>query len=1272
MQASAALGVPSPAEADRAAVLRAVAALFHADDGATRGAADRWLEAWQQTPGAWSVADALLHEPQSPVEAQHFCAQTLKAKSQRDFEELPDGAAASLRESLLQLLLRFSRGMPPVRTQLCLALAALAAHLPAAHWPADGGEPGGGARGGGAAAGAAAAAASSLLTSPPPGPALPPAPGNVVRWFATRLRNEPPEAALPCVLEMLTVLPQEVDAQAIALRPERRRGFAAELRAAVPDALEVLSACLAAAPGVPGGRARSQALEAFAPWLRLASDGGMVGGAGAPLPAQALLSSPLVAAVLEGLGDEGTFHASVDAVCELVWVAVDPATAAPKPELAPLMARLAPTALALRPRFAVAARRARAEAAGRGDGGDGDLGADEWDDDEATAKDMARLLAEVAEACLHPLAEAAASRRADAAAPIEAMLEVAGHPDPEVRSISFSFWHKLSRVVVTGSVDAWLQEDEGYGDGGAGGGGTDAGAAGGGGEGGGGGQQQQHHQQHHHHNHGDDGSAATSGGGMLEAGAGAGGAGAGAGRGAGASSEAERAARAEFLRPAFERLLRSVREAMRQPDIIESWPRADRAEWRHARHDLGEVLLDAACALGSGRALELLTAPLLEMSGGGGGAGGAGAGAGNSAPAPFSWRTAELALACLRAAHRAAPPSGDPRLEALLAALPSLPGPSDPGSSPRLAESAALMVAAYGAWLARTLALGRGQALPGPLLGMLVRGLQHPVSATACAFAARHLAHDCGAHMSGCVAELMDLYARALRCGAAAGVLGRAGGGLASPPLSPTGPAAAAHHASSPGGGVNGGGPVMPISEEDVLQLLEAVVLAVTRSVPPEDLGQAVAALAAPVLEPLQAAVSTLDRAASEAAVAAHTGGGDAPLRQQAAQAEADAASAALLPLVDRLAALFQIVGAARPAVAADVLARAWPALELGLSRAAATAHRSTAAERLCRALRHGVKASGKHCAPLLPSMLAVLPAHFAATREPALLFVVSELVKAFGDDPSADAAVGPILAALLAPTCAALSSSPSALDAEPEMVDDVFLLAGRALGYAPRLALTPQLLPGLLDLALLGVLVQHREACGSALAFLTRLLDPRLPASLPAPALALLQQQLGRAGPPLMRLTLAGVAGALPSGLVADVARCLAAALAALGPQGLRWFADAVAVIPDVAALPSDRDALARKAAALVSYCCGGGGQQGRGAAGGQEGLLLEAAAVAMAAAATGAGAQGHRQALRRLSREFESGVYELADLCRRNRRARAEAQRALLPLELHGLIFV
>lgn len=58
-----------------------------------RRQADTWLQQFQWTQEAWQVADALLHLPDSPLDVQYFCAQTLKKKAQRDFEDLLQGAA---------------------------------------------------------------------------------------------------------------------------------------------------------------------------------------------------------------------------------------------------------------------------------------------------------------------------------------------------------------------------------------------------------------------------------------------------------------------------------------------------------------------------------------------------------------------------------------------------------------------------------------------------------------------------------------------------------------------------------------------------------------------------------------------------------------------------------------------------------------------------------------------------------------------------------------------------------------------------------------------------------------------------------------------------------------------------------------------------------------------------------------------------------------------------------------------------------------------------
>ncbi len=61
-------------------LLSALHALYHNEDQLVKDEADRWLEQWQQGVEAWSTADALLHDPNSSMEAQYFCAQTLRTK----------------------------------------------------------------------------------------------------------------------------------------------------------------------------------------------------------------------------------------------------------------------------------------------------------------------------------------------------------------------------------------------------------------------------------------------------------------------------------------------------------------------------------------------------------------------------------------------------------------------------------------------------------------------------------------------------------------------------------------------------------------------------------------------------------------------------------------------------------------------------------------------------------------------------------------------------------------------------------------------------------------------------------------------------------------------------------------------------------------------------------------------------------------------------------------------------------------------------------------
>ncbi|GFH28117.1 importin N-terminal domain-containing protein [Haematococcus lacustris] len=59
---------------------------------------------------------------------------------------------------------------------------------------------------------------------------------------------------------------------------------------------------------------------------------------------------------------------------------------------------------------------------------------------------MALLFAELGEAYLHLIATAVQ----EVQGPVEALLEVAAHPEARVAALSFNFWHKLAKALTSG------------------------------------------------------------------------------------------------------------------------------------------------------------------------------------------------------------------------------------------------------------------------------------------------------------------------------------------------------------------------------------------------------------------------------------------------------------------------------------------------------------------------------------------------------------------------------------------------------------------------------------------------------------------------------------------------------------------------------------------------------------------------------------------------------------------------------------------------------
>ena len=389
--------------------------LYHAPSAAARDEANGWLHAWQSCSEAWGlVHDILLGRivlaptaPSSEAEIHYFCAQTLRTKITRDFEELDASMRGALPESLLAMLARHHT-VSFIRTQLSLAMAMLGMHIPSSAWR----DPG------------------SLSTS-----------SSMIEWVTRRLYHEPHMRHV--LLEILTVVPQEAMTYQPSLLPERRREIEREMSVVgLPKALEVLEALSNSdASRNAGDSSRStgttkHVLEALAAWLRLA---GSPSAGGNGIDPSYLVTSSLIPLAINSLQrEEEQFYAAVDSVVEIIYCSS--AQGRPKPELAGLVQAMVAQVMGLLPQFHVCIQQAMDETSGKlveelnfGEHGE-------------QAKALARLFAEVGEAYADLICEATP----EVMGPVEALLDVCRYPEMEVASISFNFWHRVSYILSAG------------------------------------------------------------------------------------------------------------------------------------------------------------------------------------------------------------------------------------------------------------------------------------------------------------------------------------------------------------------------------------------------------------------------------------------------------------------------------------------------------------------------------------------------------------------------------------------------------------------------------------------------------------------------------------------------------------------------------------------------------------------------------------------------------------------------------------------------------
>ncbi|KAL8529708.1 hypothetical protein ACS0TY_006957 [Phlomoides rotata] len=225
--------------------------------------------------------------------------------------------------------------------------------------------------------------------------------GGIVNWISNEMNSHP--ECIPSFLELLRVLPEEVFNDKIAARPDRRRSFENELAAGMETALNVLTACLNI------NVLLEQVLEAFASWLRLSHR----------IPASALASHPLVLAALSSLNSDILSEASVNVISELIHY-----TSARNPDgvaaQMPLIQVLVPRIMNLKAQLRDPLK------------------------DEEDVKAIARLFADMGDAYV----ELIATGSDESMLIVQALLEVTSHPEFDIASMTFNFWHNLQIILI--------------------------------------------------------------------------------------------------------------------------------------------------------------------------------------------------------------------------------------------------------------------------------------------------------------------------------------------------------------------------------------------------------------------------------------------------------------------------------------------------------------------------------------------------------------------------------------------------------------------------------------------------------------------------------------------------------------------------------------------------------------------------------------------------------------------------------------------------------
>lgn len=276
--------------------------------------------------------------------------------------------------------------------------------------------------------------------------------------------------------------------------------------------------------------------------------------------------------------------------------------------------------------------------------------------------------------------------------------------------------------------------------------------------------------------------------------------------------------------------------------------------------------------------------------------------------------------------------------------------------------------------------------------------------------------------------------------------------------------------------------------------------------------------------------------------------------------------------------------------------------------------------ESLCRACKYAVRTSRRSMGVTIGAMLEEIQCLYQQHHQPCFLYLASEVIKIFGSDSSCANYLKILIEALFSHTICLLTKIQD-FTARPDIADDCFLLASRCIRYCPQLFIPSTVFPSLVDCAMIGITVQHREASNSILTFLTDVFD-LVNLSQGEHYLPVRDNVIIPRGATITRILVAALTGALPSSRLETVTYALLALTRAYGIRALQWAKESVSLIPSTAATDFERSRFLQALSDVAS------------------GADINSLLVP---------------------------IEELSDVCRRNRTVQEIVQGALRPLELN-----